>query len=924
VIGQKIGAYEVVSKLGEGGMGQVYRARDTRLGRDVALKVLPEVVADDPDRIARFDREARALAALNHPNIAQIYGVENAGGTPALVMELVEGPTLAELIELENPEAERASARLRDSDSAAGRGGGPPRDSKKEDATGPRGKQTPRGLKTDDAIPIARQIAEALEAAHEQGIVHRDLKPANIKVRSDGVVKVLDFGLAKALDPVASGVGGDAMNSPTLTAAAFARGYGEPGTQMGVILGTAAYMAPEQAKGKPADKRADIWAFGVVLYEMLTGRGPFLSETIPETLAHVMTRDVSLTELPPDVPPRIRKLVGRCLVKDPKQRLRDIGDARIILNDAEADAPQQSASAVSGVSGPTPSASGPVSAQKRSPVFMAVALVAVALAAATAAWFAKPSANEAPTLRMSIALPPGEQITTQPAISPDGMTIAYSAGRSASTSKLYIRRLDSDAARPVEPSVAAAYPFFSPDGRNIAFFSVGRLWRAPVDGGAPQSIASAPRPWGGSWTFDHRIVYIPMFGDGIWRVSEDGGTAEPLTKPDDGEKGYAHAFPQALPNGETLFSLWGRIFYGAVLPAGGGEWRKVTPDNPLGAPIFYAAGFLFQRDVDSSMLAARWTPASGIARAETVVQSNVYWVSGSERPWMSVSESGTAVFAPGDANKRQLVWVDRQGAVTTVTTDLDQITQASVSRDGRRIAYTGRSSVWIKDLASGTKTRILDERRNFIGGWIGRDERIVYSSNMGTNWELYSIRAGGGDVKQVLTKPLTQHPMSVSSDGMIVFVDYAVATGADIWTLTPDGKPAPLVVSKFTDLSPNVSPDGKWVAYQSDEAGRNDVYAIAITGGERVTVSLDGGTGPVWSRDGKELFYRAGDFLWSAEIKSLSPLAFGERRKLLDVSAFESMYFHEFDVSADGKQFLFIRATTDARPTRLDVIVNWT
>ena len=865
--GTKLGSYEILAKLGEGGMGQVFRARDTRLGRDVALKILPEQVAGDPDRVARFDREARALAALNHPNIAQIYGVEAADGKTALVMELVEGEDLS--ISLS------------------------------------------RGAITwPEALPIARQIADALEAAHEHGIIHRDLKPANIKVRTDGVVKVLDFGLAKATEVAegTEGAGRRSTESPTLTNRA---------TQMGMILGTAAYMAPEQAKGKPADKRADIWAFGVVLYEMLTGRGPFLSETIPETLAHVMTREVSLTDLPADVPPRVRKLIGRCLVKDPKQRLRDIGDARLILDDKEAEPPDHRTLDHRSLGG------GAAEVGWRTVLLMSVALLAVAIAAAAAAWMLKPSSADAPTLRMSIALPPGEQITTQPAISPDGMTIAYSAGRSASTSKLYIRRLDSDTSRAIDPSVGATYPFFSPDGRNVAFFSAGKLWRAPVDGGAPQPIAVTPRPWGGSWTFDRRIVYIPAFGDGIWRVAEDGGTPELLTKPDDGEKGYAHAFPQALPNGETLFNVWGRIFYGAVLPANGGDWRKITPDNALGAPIFSAAGFLFQRDVDSSMLATRWSPGSGLVRPETVVQPNVYWVSGSERPWISVSESGTAVFAPGDPNKRQLVWVDRQGAVTVVTSDLDQITQASVSRDGLRIAYTGRSSVWIKDLVSGTKTRILDERRNFVGGWLGKDERIVYSSNTPGNWELFSVRAGGGDVKPMLARPMTQHPMSVASNGTVVFLDYSATTGSDIWTVTPDGTAIPLVASKFTENSPTVSPDGRWVAYQSDESGRNDVYAVPISGGERVTVSIDGGTGPVWSRDGKELFYRAGDLLMSADIKSMSPLLLGERRKLIDVSAFESMYFHEFDVSLDGKQFLFIRAAAEARPTRLDVIVNW-
>ena len=857
--GSRLGSYEVIAPIGAGGMGEVYRARDTTLNRDVAIKVLPAAFADDPDRVLRFKREAQVLASLNHQNIAHIHGLAESPHLMALVMELVEGDDLSSLI-----------------------------------ARGP--------LPIADALPIAQQIANALENAHEQGIVHRDLKPGNVKVRADGIVKVLDFGLAKALDPTAPAAVSEAMNSPTLTARA---------TQLGMILGTAAYMAPEQAKGKPVDKRADIWAFGVVFYEMLTGRSPFVSDTIPETLAHVMTRDVGVDALPADTPRRIKRLIARCLVKDPSQRLRDIGDARLTLNDPDAD---ESPRVIA------PDAPPPL----RRPWLWPVAAAVIAVAAAAAAWFVKPSPSS-PTVRLSIALPAGEQVTTVPAISPDGRTIAYAAGKSPASSRLFVRRLDAFAAKAVDSGGSATYPFFSPDGRSIAFFANGKLWRAPVDGGAPTSLASAARPWGGAWGTDGRIVYVPTLNAGLWRVSADGGKPEQLSAPDDDDKGYAHVFPHMLPGGDILFSLWGRTFYSAVLTPGATTWRLATPESKRSSPAIHVEpGYMLLGDSSSNIRAATWSPAKAAVLPETVVIEHVNWIPGMEVPWLAVSASGTAVYVPGDPDGRHLIWVDRQGNVTPLPGDPEQITHASVSRDGHRIVHNGRESQWVRDLTTGTRMRIVTDLRSWNGGWLPDGDRIVISSNRTGNWELNTVRDTGGELTPLLTRPGTQHPLAVAPDGTVVFIENTPQTGMDIWKLSPTGEASPLVATPFIETSANVSWDGRYVAYVSDEAGRNDVYAIPFSGkGDRVMVSINGGTGPVWSRDGRELFYRSGDDLMSAQVKSTSPLVLGERRRLFDVSAFEPMYFHDFDVSADGQRFLFIRAAPESRPTRLDVIVNW-
>ena len=863
--GTRLGVYEITGAIGAGGMGEVYRARDTKLNRDVAIKVLPELFATDPERLARFTREAQTLATLNHPNIAHIHGLDESGHVRALVMELVPGDDLSVLI-----------------------------------ARGP--------IPLAEALPIARQIAEALEAAHESGIIHRDLKPANVKVRPDGTVKVLDFGLAKALAP--EGASAAADHSPTLTARA---------TQMGMIIGTAAYMAPEQAKGKAVDKRADIWAFGVVLYEMLAGRRAFDGDDTSTTLASVLMKDPEWTALPAATPPAIRALVARCLVKDPRQRLRDMGDARLQLEDA-----------LAGRGEPAPPVIAPLGVAKRGrPAWqLATAMGMIAAAAAAAAWFAKPSSTPPALMRLSIAMPPGEQVTTAPAISADGRLVAYAAGRTAATSQLYLRPLDDFAARAVAGSAGAQYPFFSPDGRTIAFFSGGKLRRASVAGGAAIDLASAPMPWGGTWDLEGRIVFTTGLGSGLWRVPADGGVPEQLTKPDGAARGYAHVFPQRLPGTrDLLFGFWGQTFYGALLSAEDRTWREVTtPARGMAAVyLFTASGHLLRSDGAGGVMAGRWDPATtSPVTPETPVLENVNWALITERSWIAVSDTGTAAYVPGNPGNRHLVWVDRQGQVSQLPGEASRLHQATLSRDGRRVVYGSISSQWVVDLVTGTRTRVVSDVRSWHGGWLPGDDRLVVSSNKDGDWDLYTVSAGGGDLTPLLKKPFAQHVQAVAPDGSIVYLERQPATGSDLWTLTPDGRTSALVVTPFNESASSISADGRFMAYVSDESGRDDVYAIPASGqGPRVTVSIDGGTGPVWSRDGRELFYRAGDDLMSVQVRTTGPLALGERRKLLDLSRYDSGYVHEFDVSPDGQRFLLIRTEAQSRPTRLDIVVNW-
>ncbi len=699
--GTRLGPYEILTAIGAGGMGEVYRATDSNLKRSVAIKVLPASVAGDADRLARFQREAEVLAALNHPNIAAIYGLERTADLTALVMELVEGEDLSAHI---------------------ARGAMP----------------------IAEAMPIARQIADALEAAHEQGIVHRDLKPANIKVRADGTVKVLDFGLAKAMEP-AGASSADAMNSPTLTNRA---------TQMGMILGTAAYMAPEQARGKAVDRRADIWSFGVVLYEMLAGRRAFEGEDVSVTLANVIKEDVAWDALPEDLPASIRRLLRRCLDKDPKRRLRDIGEARLALD--------------GGPDGTSEPATTAARARRGARVSGLAAMALVALAVAVYAfWYRSPAVGPL-AARLTIALLPGSEITSYPAITRDGRTVAYVARQGTDDAQLYLRDLDSFDARIVAGSSGAKQPFFSPDGKWVAFFAQGQLQKAEVAGGTPIRVADAAYSFGGTWTEDNTIIYVTSLGSGLMRVPAGGGTPESLTRPDGAANGYAHVFPQALPGRRSvLFTAWGQTQGGAVLSLDSRAWELILPTTSFGAAMYDASsgatGRVLIGDQSADVRSAPLDPAHPArTSADTSVLQGVYYeVETESQSWLAVSNTGTAVYAPGNPARSAVMWADRDGKVEPASKDEGLYREVSLSADGTKAVVRHGLDLWIHDLQRGTKTPLTSASgSNILPLWSRDGGRILFASNRGGDWDIYAQSADGSRPAEVLLKkPSDQFPV---------------------------------------------------------------------------------------------------------------------------------------------------------------------
>jgi len=891
--GEMLGPYRVLDKVGAGGMGEVYRARDSRLDRDVAIKILPPAFAADADRLARFEREAKTLASLNHPNIAAIHGIEEPTGNnqpgriSALVMELVEGEDLSQRI---------------------ARGAVP----------------------IAEALPIARQIADALDAAHERGIIHRDLKPANIKVRDDGTVKVLDFGLAKALDPVAPrGVAEDvspAHLSPTITS---------PATQLGMILGTAAYMAPEQAKGKPVDKRADIWAFGCVLYEMLTGKRAFAGSDVSETLASVLARDVDWTALPSQTPASIRRLIHRCLDRDLRKRLPDAGEARFQLEEAMA----------------APAATDDAAVARRTrwrslvPWGIAAALAAALLALAARDW--RQSSNEA--ARYSLELPPKATLplTDRPAIalSPDGATAVFVATVDG-VDRLYVRRMGAYEATPIAGTEGASHPVISPDGGSVAFMTSTRLVRVPLGGGAVVTLGSVADPRGLSWDEQDSIVLTPASAGGVFKIAAAGGTPVQLTTPVAPEE-RTHRWPQLLPGGALMFTVgmfaspdnYDNAVIAAQLPNGtrrdvitGASFGRYVATGDL---VFLRGGTLFSVPFDPATAEVKGTPApvlDGVAGDATTGAAHV-----------SVSRSGSLLYVAADSGALVPTWIDRSGRAERLPLQAGTYADVRISPDGQQAAMTviagGGRDIWVYHFERRTFTRMTFGADSLTPVW-SRDGSWLYYASTGERQggrrrAIMRRRSdGSSDAETLVTLDDTRESNLVYLNEIVdgersaVIEIYGSRGNSQIAKveMTRDARPVLLFPSSSIVFTGRLSPDGRWLAYVSPESGRPEIYVRSFAGGGRWQVSTSGGEEPKWSADGRHLYYRYNSVLYGVRVET-GKAAFewsAPSQALAGIYNLRTETGISYDVDRQGERFLMVRPAAEATATQsLRLIVNW-
>jgi Tol biopolymer transport system component len=866
--GRSLAHYTILAPLGAGAMGEVWRAKDTRLGREVAIKVLPEHFAADPDRLKRFEREAKTLATLNHPNVAQIFGVDQVGDTCFLVLELVEGQSLQE--------------RLR------------------------------RGaLPLDEALDVCRQIAEGLEAAHEAGVIHRDLKPANVRLTPDGRVKVLDFGLAKPAR--------DSADPATSTDSVLS-------TEAGRLLGTPTYMAPEQARSKPIDRRVDIWAFGCVLYECLTAQRAFAGETLTDVFAAVIERQPDWTKLPPATPPRVRELLQRCFEKDPRSRLRDIGEARLLLAD------------------PATRAERPGSVRDVAPVarrrVRASALLVVAaggVGAALVLAFGRDSAALPTPVRRYELTDVYSNGRSQLAISPDGQWVAWcEAGRDL---PIKLRRLDGFEDRTIPDSVNGSSPFFAPDSRSLAFFVHGRgLLRVALEPGAAVQTITADAMQGiGDWGSDGTIVFTGGLHDGaswpgLMRVPASGGRPEVLTTVDTAQAEHWHRWPHFMPDGrKVLFSVAvgeGHRIEGVDLATGE---RHPIADAGVN-PRFLPSGHLAYGDVERNELLVAPMDAGSLRVTGPAVVAVPGVATAFSGLCFAVSDDGTLVYDP-EVGQNLLVWFDREGQRTTLDTELGLWVQPRISPDGKRLLVRRiaqpNCSLWIVDLERGVKTRLPMEADPHDAIWSGDGTAILYDvmSGDGRTGVFRSMLDGG---KLELLAPSAEHELSCNSlspDGR-----FLAMTSSDKATTAPDiellelatGVRTSLLATKAAERFARFSPDGRSIAYVSDDTGRQEVYLRPFPGpGAAVRVSTEGGTSPVWSRDGRELFFTVERSLFAVGVETAPALQVGTPALLFESEA-RSPLFLNVDVSADGQRFYAAVSSQGANEVRIvRVVTNW-
>jgi Tol biopolymer transport system component/tRNA A-37 threonylcarbamoyl transferase component Bud32 len=881
--GTRVGPYEVVSPLGAGGMGEVYRARDSKLQREVAIKVLPEHLATDRERMARFEREAQVLASLNHPHIGHIYGFEQSGDIHALVLELVEGETLAERI-----------------------------------SSGP--------LPLDEALPIARQIAQALEAAHEQGIVHRDLKPANSKITPAGVVKVLDFGLAKLADsPVGSASGSSHSISPTLTSPAM--------TGVGTILGTAAYMSPEQAKGRPADKRSDMWAFGAVLYEMLTGTRAFDGEDVSDTMAAVLRGEPEWSKLPPAVSPALRTLIRRCLEKDRTQRVADAAAALFVLRELATLAPAAAGPALA-----------PPRRGTRSVVFAAGAVILAAALAAAATWFAM--RPEAPRIvRFDITPPPEALLTVGPAgvnlvISPRGDRIVYHA-RHGATTALEMRSLDTGEAGPLPQTDGATSPAFSPDGSHLAFVKAGKVYKLTIDSRVLTALANISDATAISWGVADSIMFTrPGPKGGLFRIAAGGGTPELVAAPDPkaGEQDYVN--PAVLPDGSTVVFV--------VRSASGGNSRLTIAARSLASgqqkvlvegavQPAYADGYLLY--VQGGVLTGSRFDADRLALVGPAVPLVNGIVSKGSSANVGVSSNGTLTYIPGSTINyvSRFIWRARDGRLLGAAgpDKLEYPRYPRISPDGHKLVATigpaQEGHIWVYDITGAAQPyKITFNAHNTQPTWSPDSSRVAFvSTRDGPTRNLFVVPADGSiaEPSHLVKNDKDKTVVTWSRDGWLVYQQLGDTTRTDLWKqpAREDGKSELWVQTPFAETSPTFSQDGKWLAYVTDTTTADEVWIRPFPGpGSPVRVSVAGGHDPVWSRDGQELFYQEGSKLMAAAVASTSPLQMKAPKMLFDGGfvTWEPNTPRTYDVAADGRFLMIEPSTTNAQ--RFNVVLNWT